>query len=81
MTMVDPAAHHDDFEAEPLDFQTQPLLHVVLFVDLVRRLGLLERLGEVVGLGDGEIVDIVLELLLDTWPSVMETSAAPQSVP
>ena len=61
-----PAAHHDGAEAEPLDLQAQPLLHVVVldYVDLVRRLGFLKRPGEVVGFGDGEIVEIVLELLL-----------------
>lgn len=42
---------------------------VLDFVDLVRRLGLLEQLDEVVGLGNGEIVEIVLELLLDSWSS------------
>lgn len=61
-----PAAHNDGAEAEPLDLQAQPLLHVVVlhYVDLVRSLSLFQRLGEVVGLGDGEIVEIVLELLL-----------------
>ncbi|TQD79687.1 hypothetical protein C1H46_034761 [Malus baccata] len=53
-------------QREPLDLQAQPFFHVVVpdYVDLVRRLGFFKRPGEVVGFGDGEIVEIVLELML-----------------
>lgn len=61
-----PAAHNDGDQTKPLDLQAEPLLQVVILhdVDLERDLGLAERLGEVVGFGDGEAVEIGLEFLL-----------------
>lgn len=60
------AAHNDGDEAEPLDLQAEPLLHVVVldYVDLVGDSSLFQGLGDVVGFGDREIVEIDLELLL-----------------
>jgi hypothetical protein len=60
---AEPFAPHDDgAEAEPLDLEAEALLHVVVLddVDLVGDPGVLERPGEVLGLGRGEGGEVVL---------------------
>ncbi|BAT02053.1 Os07g0551501, partial [Oryza sativa Japonica Group] len=58
------APHDDRAEPKPLHLEAEPLLHVVILddVDLVGDPGVLERLGQVVGLGRGEGVEVVLHL-------------------
>nr|GLL24039.1 hypothetical protein CR513_39626 [Ipomoea trifida] len=55
------SSHYD-----PLNFQAQSLLHVVVLhdMDLERNIRVHQRLRHVVGLSSGEIVEIVLDLLL-----------------
>ncbi|GJN32669.1 hypothetical protein PR202_gb21189 [Eleusine coracana subsp. coracana] len=60
---AEPFAPHDDgAEAEPLNLEAEALLHVVVLddVDLVGDPGVLERPGEVLGLGRGEGGEVVL---------------------
>lgn len=59
------ATHNDDAELKPLDFQAQPLLHVVVlnYVDFERNLSLHQRLCQVGRFGCGEGVEVVFQLL------------------